>query len=157
MFQKFLKLIMGDVVLKAKRNQVALLLAKNYLHEREGVEALHPDLQKKIKAILKEMAGKKKPMFLFEGPRSWEQQDEYYAEGNITNARGGQSYHQYCLAADLIFVGKKWNAPYEWWEEFGKVAKKHNLIWGGDWEGFRDRPHVELRGTTWQELKPHFD
>lgn len=159
MFKEWLQAVFGDTVLKAKRQQVALLLARNYLHQRAGVNALHPDLQLKIRLIQEEMEDMGKPMYLFEGFRSWSRQDELYNKvPKVTNARGGQSYHQYGLAADMIFTQYKWNPPSEsWWDDFGKVARKNGLEWGGDWEGFRDRPHVELPYTTWQELRPYFN
>ena len=30
-------------------------------------------------------------------------------------------------------------------DTLGILAKKYNLVWGGDWKGLKDRPHLELR------------
>jgi len=38
-----------------------------------------------------------------------------------------------------------WTVDREWWETYGKAAKAHGLVWGGDWK-MRDLPHVEWRG-----------
>ena len=101
---------------------------------------------------------------VFEGFRSWKRQDDLYDQGRtlpgqiVTNAQGGQGYHNYALACDIIFKQGKWNPPSpSWWDDFGTTAKKYGLEWGGDWE-FADTPHVQLRPSdvTWQELRPYF-
>jgi peptidoglycan LD-endopeptidase CwlK len=51
------------------------------------------------------------PFYLFMGLRSFEDQDELYAQGRtkpgniVTNARGGDSLHNYGLAADFVIDG----------------------------------------------------
>ena len=39
-----------------------------------------------------------------------------------------------------------YNAPSSWWDMYGAIARKHGLIWGGDWRTLKDKPHVEYRG-----------
>ena len=105
----------------------------------------------------------KKPIILSEGFRSFKTQKAYYAKGRtktgkiITQAKEGQSYHQYGLAADLIFKRYGWNPPSGWWDILGVEAKKLGLEWGGDWK-FRDVAHVQYRplNVHWRELKSYF-
>lgn len=80
--------------------------------------------------------------------------------GNIiTNARGGDSWHQYGLAADLVFkVEGKWS----WdgalpWHDLGELGMGLGLEWGGSWLGKVDKPHFELRGKLriWEARTLH--
>lgn len=97
------------------------------------------------------------------GFRSIAEQDKLYAQGRttsgqvITNARGGDSWHNYGLAADWTcdrFPDKPGLQPTwelsnpnvrEAYNEFGKVAMSMGLEWGGSWKHFPDYPHVEMR------------
>ncbi len=59
-----------------------------------------------------------------------------------------QGRHTQGKAMDIAFLvdGKlTWNVPLTWWRTYGAIAKKHGLVWGGDWK-MRDYPHVEYRG-----------
>jgi len=91
-----------------------------------------------------------------QGLRTFAEQDALFAQGRtkpgkkVTNAKGGQSNHNYGLAVDLcLFVG---NQP-QWEDEagfdrIGAAGKNQGLKWGGDWPKFPDRPHLELPGLT---------
>jgi hypothetical protein len=72
----------------------------------------------------------------------------------VTQARGGQSNHNFGLAVDLCpFTNDKpdWNAPMSAWAAIGATAEKHGLEWGGHWKKFIDKPHVELPSITVKE------
>lgn len=84
--------------------------------------------------------------------RTFAQQDALYAQsrtapGNrVTNARGGQSWHNYGLAADVVFSTA--NGQPSWpdngnWTRYGQIADGYGLTWGGNWRD-PDRPHVEF-------------
>jgi hypothetical protein len=65
----------------------------------------------------------------------------------VTQAKGGESNHNYGLAADLCPFenGKpRWDAPIETWVDIGRTAERHGLEWGGAWKKFVDKPHVQL-------------
>ncbi len=32
----------------------------------------------------------------------------------------------------------------DWYADFAAIGKKHGLVWGGDWTGFKDWDHLEL-------------
>lgn len=67
----------------------------------------------------------------------------------VTYAMPGKSFHQYGLAIDSAFMGSD---PYLstivekdsqfLWNEYGRLCKKHGLVWGGDFK-HADRPHCE--------------
>lgn len=100
-------------------------------------------------------------VILTQALRTHKEQDALYAQGRtrpgkiVTNARGGQSLHNYGLAFDVAFRAKDgtidWNdlAPFR---EFAVIAKSNGLAWGGDWKR-KDYPHFEAPGMTWQKAK----
>lgn len=97
-----------------------------------------------------------------QGYRSFEMQDGLYAQGRtkpgkkVTNAKGGQSMHNYGLALDFAFIR---NGVLTWhdlmpWDLIGQLAKNEGLEWGGDWKGFKDRPHIQYPvKSSMSELK----
>ena len=90
--------------------------------------------------------------------------------GIITNARGGQSIHNYGLAMDIVLlIDKNSDGNYEtasWnvsadidkdgtpdWMEVINYFKGLGWIWGGNWKSFPDYPHLEKTfGLSWKEL-----
>ena len=109
--------------------------------------------QKFVQVVLRLMANMQArgySLVLVEGYRSPQRQDELAQSGrNVTQARGGQSKHQYGLAVDLAPMqdGKVVLSEQDPWalaayQAMGEEAEKLGLIWGGRWT-FRDYGHVE--------------
>lgn len=82
--------------------------------------------------------------------------------GKVTNAKGGQSFHNYGLAIDIVLLdGKKasWNTVRDYdgdgladWMEVVKIFKTLGWEWGGDWKS-KDKPHFQKTfGYTWKQL-----
>jgi peptidoglycan L-alanyl-D-glutamate endopeptidase CwlK len=100
--------------------------------------------------------------------RSVEEQNKLYAQRpKVTNAKGGQSIHNYSLAFDyVIMLDKDNNGTFETIEwslasPYHKVVvdyfKSKGYEWGGDWK-FKDAPHFQKAfGLTWQSLKRKLD
>jgi RHS repeat-associated protein len=94
--------------------------------------------------------------------RTYAQQDALYNQGRngnpgrkVTNARGGQSNHNFRLAYDIAFFSGK-EVKYDGWEfdVAGRIGRAYGLKWGGDWTNPIDRPHFEYpHGMTMQELR----
>ena len=86
------------------------------------------------------------------------EQDRLYAIGRtlpgkkVTNAKGGQSFHNYRLAYDVVPMrhGKPvWNttgADLELWKKVGELGKAAGLEWAGDWKTFKEFPHFQWTG-----------
>lgn len=84
------------------------------------------------------------------GTRSYAEQDALYKKRpRVTRARGGQSWHNFGLAFDFgVFSldGKEYVEESPLYAVLGKLARQvQNAEWGGDWEDFKDEPHVQLR------------
>jgi len=93
--------------------------------------------------------------------RSKEEQDAIYAQGRTTpgaivsNAKGGQSYHNWRCAFDIVPLvnGKTmWNDN-TLWLKLGQLGQSVGLEWGGSWVGFKDLPHFQYTcGYTFQDF-----
>lgn len=99
--------------------------------------------------------------------RTNSEQDGLYAQGRtkpgkiVTNAKGGQSIHNYGLAFDIvILLDKDNNGTFEtasftvdkYWKQVAEFFKSKGFEWGGDWKSFKDYPHFEVKGHTWRDL-----
>lgn len=84
------------------------------------------------------------------GTRSYAEQDALYQKRpKVTNAKGGYSWHNFGLAFDFgVFSadGKQYFGESPLYDELGKLARNvQDAEWGGDWTGFKDKPHVQMR------------
>lgn len=115
---------------------------------RERLAKCHPELVKRVHALINEMELLNHPMMVLKegGFRTAAKQAELYAKGRtapgdiVTNCDGvrKRSKHQSGRAADCGFRGAH---PYIGpWALYGEVAKKHGLKWSGRFE----QCHVEL-------------
>jgi peptidoglycan L-alanyl-D-glutamate endopeptidase CwlK len=88
----------------------------------------------------------------------------YNQKPKVTNAKGGQSIHNYGLAFDyVIMLDKDNNGTFETIEWDLKSPHHKTVVdyfkskgyeWGGDWNSFKDYPHFQKAfGLSWQMLK----
>jgi len=124
------------------------------------LQQLHPALASAVRAVVADLAGRGIVVEVVQGLRTYKEQDELYAKGRtkpgpiVTQARGGQSNHNFGLAVDLCpFTNDKpdWNAPMSVWAAIGAAAEARGLEWGGSWKKFLDKPHVQLPVMTIKE------
>lgn len=126
----------------------------------QRLQKIHPALASAVRALIADLSAKGLIVEVVQGMRTFAEQDELYAKGRtkpgeiVTQARGGESNHNYGLAVDLCpFTNDKpdWNAPMTAWAAIGAAAEKHGLEWGGQWKKFIDKPHVQLPAMTVKE------
>lgn len=118
-----------------------------------SISGLYPPFEAKIEALLIAARAHGMEVGLFEGFRSWEKQAQIFAQGRtkpgkvVTKAPPGHSWHNFGLAADVVFRAKgKWSwAESHPWSRLGALGKELGLEWGGDWKRFPDRPHFEWK------------
>ena len=124
------------------------------------IQQLHPALGTALRSMVADLGAQGIVVEVVQGLRTIAEQDELFAKGRtkpgaiVTQARGGQSNHNYGLAADLCpFAGDKpdWDAPMPVWAAIGAAAAAHGLEWGGQWKKFLDKPHVQLPSMTIRE------
>ena len=84
--------------------------------------------------------------------RSHEEQDELYAQGRtkpgniVTNAKGGESFHNWGVAFDIVDRKKGYNLTNGEWGLLAKIWEyltDGQGVWGGSWVNFVDKPHFQ--------------
>jgi len=112
---------------------------------------VHPTLATRVLHLIDLAHTDGSELTVTQGLRTFAEQNALYSQGRtrkgpiVTNARGGESNHNYGLAVDVGFMV---NGQISWEDRLylriGKWAKQANLNWGGDWKKFKDLPHLEL-------------
>lgn len=149
----------------------------------DKLQKLHPDIRNGVitaySACYCALTGRAKPIIVY-GWRTFLEQSGLYALGRtkvnpdgktakkplgniVTNAKAGQSIHNYALAWDIALLvdGKVvWDDRSDFdkdlisdWMECVKIFKSYGYEWGGDWT-FVDKPHFQDdKGYSWQQLQ----
>ncbi|MCC3375061.1 M15 family metallopeptidase [Cohnella sp. REN36] len=141
------------------------------------VTSLHPIVEARMKTLVTEAKAQGISIAITDGFRSSEEQEALYRKGRdgggaiVTNARGGESYHNYGLAIDFALRAKDgrivWDMKYDGngngkadWMEVVAIAKRLGFAWGGDWKDFPDYPHLQMdfglsiRQLQWGQRPP---
>jgi len=93
--------------------------------------------------------------------RDFESQNALYAQGRttkgpiVTNAKAGESYHQYRIAFDFcpIVGGKAMWSDIKTFVKCGEIGKSLGLDYAGDWHSFKEYAHLQEAGHTLEELR----
>lgn len=98
--------------------------------------------------------------------RDIESQNALYAQGRslpgpkVTNAKGGESYHNYKVAFDVVPLrnGKPvWNTTgldAALWEKIGQIGESFGLEWAGRWKSFKEMAHFQYtKGLNISDFK----
>lgn len=128
----------------------------------ERIKLMHPKLRDELMEIYEEiresLSGSAMCRFSYT-LRTFAEQNVLFAQGRtkpgkiVTKARGGLSYHNYGMAADIVLIinGKEasWNDKKDFdgdgkadWMEIVNIFKQYGWEWGGDWQ-FKDSPHFQ--------------
>ena len=149
----------------------------------DRIKLMHPLLRSEVTEMYNEiclaLTGRAICRFAYT-LRTFNEQDELYSIGRtkpgrkVTNAKGGQSYHNYGLAFDIVLLvdskgtGKFDKASWETnvdfdrdgradWHEVVNICKRYGWEWGGDWK-FTDLPHFQkTMGKSVVQLKQLLD
>lgn len=126
------------------------------------IKELHPYVMRKAEKLISECAKAGINIIVTETYRSISEQDALYAQGRtkpgkvVTNAKGGQSYHNYRLAFDIVPLidGKAAWSRLDLFDNVGEIGKGLGLEWGGDFKTIKDRPHFQYtQGLTYHDLQ----
>lgn len=154
----------------------------------DRIGLLHPTIRKSVLEMYshcnEKLLGKGVRLRFAYTLRTNEEQNALYAQGRtklfdnagkrlgkVTNAKGGQSIHNYGLAFDIVIIldkdgdGKFETASWDVkadndkngksdWMEITNYFKSKGWVWGGDWTTLKDAPHFEKTfGHTWRTLE----
>lgn len=81
------------------------------------------------------------------GTRTYNEQTALYNQKpKVTNARAGQSFHNFGIAWDFgVFQGKTYFGEHPLYATVGKLYTQiPGIEWGGIWKSFPDQPHLQL-------------
>lgn len=132
------------------------------------IENLHPSVRVEMHNIINEcnkvLTGRSQ-VRVSQGLRTFTEQDALFNQKpKVTNAKGGQSVHNYGFAVDIVLIidGKtaSWDVKKDWdgdkvsdWDECVKIFAKQGWSWGGNWSSFKDMPHFDKIGfNNWRIL-----
>lgn len=152
---------------------------------QDRINKLHPKVREEVRQLIEKanaaLTGSAQ-VRIVQGLRTFAEQDGLYALGRtkvnpdgktakrpkgyvVTNARGGQSIHNYGLAIDfaLLVNGKEisWDMKKDFdmdtvadWMEVVKIFEANGWEWGGRWQK-PDNPHFGKK--PWLDYKPLLD
>jgi peptidoglycan L-alanyl-D-glutamate endopeptidase CwlK len=134
---------------------------------------LNPETRRRAEDFVAKCAGEGVDVLIYCTYRSPQEQDMLYAQGRttagpnpraskpmgdiVTNARAGQSWHNYGAAFDFVPLvnGKAaWNDK-NLYASCGKIAEALGLEWAGRWTGsLRETAHCQFRnGLTLAQVR----
>jgi peptidoglycan L-alanyl-D-glutamate endopeptidase CwlK len=169
-WQRFLKcagfytgIIDGDFgknSLKAAHEfELASIAAANELGSFDGrsegnIQMLLPAAQRKAREFMKAAATgtpASAVVKIISGTRTFAEQDILYAQGRtrpgkkVTNAKGGQSNHNFGVAWDIgIFKNGQYLDDSPLYANTGAIGESLGLEWGGHWKSIQDEPHFQV-------------
>ena len=128
------------------------------------LEDLHPLVKLMAEEFLKRCAEQSIKVKITSTFRDIESQNALYAQGRttsgkiVTNAKGGQSMHNFRLALDFVPLDNSgnpiWDGNNPLYKTLGDIGKSCGFEWGGDFTHFVDKPHLQYtQGISLSELR----
>lgn len=137
------------------------------------IEDLHPLIQPKAYLLIEKAKEADLDIIIYRTLATWEEQDAIYAQGRtkpgivVSNARGGESFHNYALALDFAIL-KPGSSIINWdskcdvdgdlvpdYQEVGKLGEDLGFEWGARFTSMKgDLGHLQMSfGLTIRELQ----
>jgi peptidoglycan L-alanyl-D-glutamate endopeptidase CwlK len=134
------------------------------MDKRGKTKNINPVFRSRLVLLAEALAKRGMQTLITDGLRTFAEQDALFAQGRtkpgniVTNARGGQSNHNYGLAVDMypvingkVFTDIPKSASVEFRKLFisiqdtaGEEAERLGLFWGARFTGIVDTPHIQL-------------
>jgi peptidoglycan L-alanyl-D-glutamate endopeptidase CwlK len=128
------------------------------------VEDLVPEMQEKCKAFIELCKKNGIDVIITSTYRDYESQQALYDQGRtkpgsrLTNAKPGQSYHNFRVAFDFVPIinGKAiWNDT-KLFVKCGCIGEQLGMEWAGRWETFKEMAHFQLPNLSLEELRKNY-
>jgi peptidoglycan LD-endopeptidase CwlK len=116
----------------------------------ERLAEVHPELSRRVQQLASMLSF---DIRVTQGLRTYPQQNALYAQGRttpgnvVTNAKGGQSAHNFGYAVDVVPYIEgiiDWSGKDAKWQEILMKAPSCGLAEGATWRTFPDEPHLYL-------------
>jgi peptidoglycan L-alanyl-D-glutamate endopeptidase CwlK len=119
---------------------------------------VNPELANRVRAAAEVLAANGTFLLVVSGLRTAAEQDALYAQGRtapghiVSNARAGQSMHNYGLAVDAVpyLQGEtgvlNWSPNTPQFRAMVAALEARDLVWGGSWKSFPDDDHFQMPG-----------
>lgn len=100
---------------------------------------------------------------IVQGLRTFAEQDAIYAQGRtipgkiVTFAKGGQTYHCYGCAIDILHI---LNGNADWDFDYHKLLPfmPIGMSWGGNFSNLKDMDHFEITfGKNWRDMLAEYN
>lgn len=148
----------ADLAFLAKAESIAAQHGKFDIRSESNIITLTPKAQILARKFLKRMKDAGKDVRIISGTRTYAEQDALFRKGRygnpgprVTNARGGQSNHNFGIAWDIgLFEAGKYITAVNKYKQLATLVMPHlsELEWGGSWVSFPDVPHYQHKAIS---------
>lgn len=119
---------------------------------------LHPEVRRRVEHFIELCRSQGIDLLVTSTFRDFESQNALFAQGRtapgriVTNARGGESFHNYRVAVDVVPLrnGKPvWGtkgADGALWQKVGELGEQAGLEWAWRWKSFKEMAHFQFTG-----------
>ena len=130
------------------------------------LKELHPKVRAMTELFIKECDKQGIDLLVTSTYRDHESQNELYAQGRtkpgkiVTNAKGGESFHNFRVAIDVVPVV---NGKAVWtttgpsgalWKKLAQIGKACGFEWAGEWKTFKEMAHFQYTaGLTLKDFQ----
>ncbi|MFP5246637.1 MAG: M15 family metallopeptidase, partial [Thermoanaerobaculia bacterium] len=141
------------IEVEARADQLAARFGVFDSRSESNIRGLHLKAQEAARLFLSAFANETFKVRIISGTRTYAEQNALFAQGRtrpgkkVTNARGGQSNHNFGIAWDIgIFVDGKYLGDSPLYKRAAQIglAATIGVEWGGNWISFQDKPHYQL-------------
>ena len=116
------------------------------------IEDLHPKVAEKCRKFIELCDAQGIDILITSTYRDGESQNALYAQGRttpgkiVTNAKAGQSFHNWRVAFDFVPLrnGKPAWDDADLFTKCGEIGESIGLEWAGRWTKFREYPHFQF-------------
>ena len=131
----------------------------------KAIDTLEPEFKIIVLAILSEVeAVTLRKWGVAQGRRTIAYQDHLYAQGRtahgdiVTNAKGGQSAHNFGMAADIVPMKADgsdfdWNAPDDLFNVLAVIAQKHGMTAGYYFKSMKGGDPDHIEDPRWKQAQ----
>ena len=163
-FQKNNKLYQEGIVNPRTRQRLFNPMSKDnfeYRPSSNALSALNPHVAFLAQKFLDLTRANNLDVHIYNTFRSWDEEDRLFAQGRttpgeiVTNARGGDSYHNWGLAFDAApYENGKISNDTNKFKKMGQLGQQVGLEWGGNFISIVDLPHFQYTFglNTWSLL-----